>query len=290
MPSLVTDRDLEILAALERFRLTAMQLLKLSRTFQVPFTEERRVRERLQKLAAGGLVRRFRYLVAGPGAPAYFTLSPSGWAVLHGVKADAASKRAFAEIGVGRQFHSFALAEFLVHFFVAAHAAGHEVLDFEREHACQLQVGSEALFPDSGFRLRLSSGAVFRYFVELDNSTERVRSLAVPDTWQRKLRLYDRFAATTDERFRLLIVTTKSKERLKHLLRFAGEQGKNKSRNLACGTLLPAFLTESSPLSAACFLDQREASIALVPLLRFPEPTSEPSEGHAVAATVLLAQ
>ena len=67
---LVTDRDLEILAALARFPLTALQLLKLSRIFAAPFAEERRVRERLQKLAAGDLVRRFRYLIAGPGAPA----------------------------------------------------------------------------------------------------------------------------------------------------------------------------------------------------------------------------
>jgi hypothetical protein len=276
MPPLVTDRDLEILATLERFPLTALQLLKLSRTFALPFTEERRVRERLQVLAVAGRVRRWRYAIAGPGAPAYFTLSPTGWALLHGVKADAASKRAFAELGVARQFHSFALAEFLVHFFVAAHAAGHEVLDFEREHACRLQVGTETLCPDAGFRLRLKSGRLFRYFVELDNSTERVRSLSVPDTWQRKLRLYERFAATTGERFRLLIVTTKSKERLEHLLAFAGAQAANKQRSLACGTFLPEFLAALEPLCERCFLDQQLAAAALLPPLKLPnEATRE---------------
>lgn len=279
MPPLVTDRDLDILAALARIPLTALQLMKLSTTFAAPFTGERLVRERMQKLAAAGAVRRWRYATAGPGAPAYFTLSPSGWTLLHGVKADAASKRAFAEMGVARQFHAFALAEFLVHFFVAAQAAGHEVLDFEQEHACRLQVGSEALFPDAGFRLRLGSGAIFRYFVELDNSTERVRSLAVPDTWQRKLRLYGRFAATSGERFRLLIVTTQSKARLEHLLTLAGEMAANPARSLAYGTFLPEFLAEPDGLESPCFLDHALTPIALVPPLRYLEqpPRAEPA-------------
>src|SRR5437870_12163787 len=78
-----TQRDSEILAALDRTPLTARQILKLSRTFAVPFTDERRVRERLQLLCAARRVRQFVYATAGQGAPAYYVLSPLGFKLLH---------------------------------------------------------------------------------------------------------------------------------------------------------------------------------------------------------------
>ncbi|HQR41803.1 MAG TPA: replication-relaxation family protein, partial [Gemmatales bacterium] len=120
MTPLVTDRDLDILAALERFPLTAFQLLTLSQTFPQPFTDERRVRERLQVLVAAKRIRQFRYAIAGPGSPAYYLLSPEGYALLRGPDALPPSKRAFSELSVSRQAHAFYLAEFLVHFIVQA--------------------------------------------------------------------------------------------------------------------------------------------------------------------------
>ncbi len=269
MPPLVTDRDLEIFSALERYPLTALQLLKHSRTFAQPFTDERRVRERLHVLVTAKRVRQFRYVIAGPGAPAYYLLSPEGYALLRGVDAKPPSKRAFNELTASRQFHAFSLAEFLVHFQIAAHAQGHAFLDYEREHHCRLQVGEDVLYPDAGFRLQLKTGMIFRYYVELDNSTERLRSMAVPDTWHRKLQLYERYATKNEERFRLLIVTTKSQERLEHLLTFAGELLGNKQRNLFCGTYLPSFLEATSPLDEACFLDHHCKLVPLVVPLKF---------------------
>ncbi len=270
MPALVTDRDLEIFTALERFPLTALQLLKLSRTFAQPFSDERRVRERLQALVVSRRIRQFRYLIAGPGAPAYYLLSHEGYALLRGSDAQAPSKRAFNELKASRQFHAFSLAEFLVQYQVAAHAQGHTFLDFEREHTCRLQIGDDTLFPDAGFRLQLKTGVVFRYYLEVDNSTERVRSTSVPDTWQRKLQLYERYAASQEERFRVLIVTTRSQERLEHLLTFAEELSGNKQRSLFCGSYLPAFLAASSPLEEACFLDHHRRAVPLLAPIRFP--------------------
>ncbi len=79
---LLTARDLEILTARDRCPLTAEQLLKLSRSFAAPFTSERRVRERLQQLAAAGRVRRWLYATAGRGALGYYTLSRLGHQLL----------------------------------------------------------------------------------------------------------------------------------------------------------------------------------------------------------------
>lgn len=270
MPVLVTERDFEILSALERFPLTSLQLLKLSTTFATPFTDERRVRERLHALATAKRIRQFRYAIAGPGAPAYSLLSSEGYGLLHGPDAPPPSKRAFQELSVSRQAHAFFLAEFLVHFIFEAHKRGHSVTDFEREHLCALHIGEEAVHPDAGFQVRLHSGAYFRYYLEIDNSTERVRSTVVPDTWERKVRLYEQFASTRDERFRVLVVTTKSEARLHHILRMISTVLANKQRSLFSGVYLPHFLRQENALEKPCFLDHHLRPTPLILPIRHP--------------------
>src|SRR6266436_5899805 len=101
---LVTPRDRDLFAALDRGPLTVRQLLTLSVTFAYPFTTERRVQERLQKLCAAG-------------------------------------------------------------------------------------------------RVRPPEGPAFAFFLELDNSTESVRSQTNLDSWQRKVRFYERIQDAQAERF-----------------------------------------------------------------------------------------
>lgn len=270
MAPLVTDRDLDILAALERFPLTAFQLLKLSKTFSQPFTDERRVRERLHALVSAKRIRKYRYAIAGPGAPAYYLLSPEGYGLLRGPDAHPPSKRAFHELSVSRQAHAFYLAEFIVHFIVQARSREHTLLEYEREHLCALQIGEDSIRPDAGFQLRLNTGAYFRYYLEIDNSTERVRSTAVPDAWARKVQLYEKYAATCEERFRVLVVTTKSEERLRHILRVSGELLANKQKSLVCGTFLPTFLNAENALETFSFLDHHERKVPLILPIRHP--------------------
>jgi hypothetical protein len=70
--------------ALDRCPLTARQLLKLSRTFDPPFTTERRVRERLQQLANIGWVRSWPYATTRDGgSPHYWKLTHNGFRLLH---------------------------------------------------------------------------------------------------------------------------------------------------------------------------------------------------------------
>lgn len=270
MAPLVTDRDLDILAALERFPLTSLQLLKLSKTFARPFTDERRVRERLHALVTAKRIRQYRYAIAGPGAPAYYLLSPEGYALLRGPDAPLPTKRAFHELSVSRQAHAFYLAEFLVHFMVQALNREHRLLEYEREHLCILLSGGDAIHPDAGFQLRLRSGAYFRYYLEIDNSTERVRSTAVRDAWQRKVQLYEKYAETYEERFRVLVVTTKSEDRLRHILRVSNQLLTNKQKSLVCGVFLPTFLSTQNSLETPCFLDHHERKVPLILPIRYP--------------------
>lgn len=239
---LLTARDLEILTALDRCPLTAEQLLKLSRAFAAPFTSERRVRERLQQLAAAGRVRRWLYATAGRGALGYYTLSRLGHQLLRADEAAPAPKRAFGPVGIARQFHALRLADFIVHTATSAPRTGLKLAGFYRENALRLTVGSESLYPDCAFQLVTPSGFPFSFFVELDNSTEAIRSDKDRDSWERKLRLYDAFQDTTPVRFRVLVLTTRSSQRVGHVLDAAKAILANPQRGLVYGAFLDDFL------------------------------------------------
>jgi hypothetical protein len=261
---LLTARDLEILTALDRCPLTAEQFLKLSQAFAVPFTDERRVRERLQQLVAAGRVRRWHYSTAGRGALGYYTLSRLGHQLLYADEAAPAAKRAFGPVGIARQFHTLRLADFIVHTAVCAQLAGLKLAGFYRENAFRLTVGEESLYPDCAFQLVTPSGFPFSFFIELDNSTEAIRSDKDRDSWERKLRLYDAFQDLTPVRFRVLVLTTRSSARVGHILDAAKAILTNPQRGLVYGAYLGDFLARPDALTSPCFRDHLGRRRALV--------------------------
>src|SRR3954447_24837882 len=121
---LLTTRDLDLLQALDHCPMTARQLLKLSETFEQPFTVERKVRGRLQLLAESGRVRRWPLAIAGRGMPHYYVLTSHGYGLLNGPDAAIPTKRWFGPVAIGRQQHTYALADFVVHTAVCAYRAG----------------------------------------------------------------------------------------------------------------------------------------------------------------------
>ncbi|MCH7735327.1 MAG: hypothetical protein IH961_08970, partial [Chloroflexi bacterium] len=62
-------------------------------------------------------------------------------------------------------------------------------MNFARENTLRIDVGQEHLFPDCAFDLITDNDERFRFHVEIDNGTERVRSQKDVDSWQRKIRL-----------------------------------------------------------------------------------------------------
>jgi len=238
----ITPRDLDILTALDRCPLTAEQLLKLSQTFNSPFNSPRRVRRRLQALADAGRVRRWPYATAGRGgSPWYYQLSLDGYRTLYGDDAKPPTKRCLAEIGISRHHHTRCLADFIVHTAVAAHSRGFEMINFHRENTLRLAVGDETLFPDCAFQLSSSDTDPLNFFVELDNGTERLRTGKDVDSWQRKILLYNQYQDHSPNRFRLLIVNTRSSQRLQHILQLASELTSDPNRSLAYGANLAAY-------------------------------------------------
>jgi hypothetical protein len=263
---IVRSRDIELLTALDRSPLTAVQLLKLSQIFVRPFQSERYLRERLQHLCESGFLRSAFYATSASGAsPKYYRLARTGYAILYGENAAAPTKRYFAPLSIGRQHHTHCLAEFLVHTLVAAHRMSLTFTSFYRENTLRLQVGSECLYPDASFQLVASAERELNYFVELDNHTERIRSQQDADSWQRKLRLYDQLQSLSAARFRVLVVSTRSGERLKNILTLAEETASERDRSLCYGVHLPGYLSCGDALRMACFLDHCQRPVSLVP-------------------------
>lgn len=284
--SLVTPRDYDLLAALDRCPFTARQLVKLSATFAYPFTSERKARQRLQVLCGSGRVRRARYLAIagrGAGAPSYYFLSPQGHRILHGPDAVPPCKRAFHPVGIAHQQHSHSLAEFIAHAAVCARQASLGVSGFCRENSVCLQVGEETLYPDCAFQMFTPAGGELSFFVEIDNSSERIRSEKSLDSWQRKIRLYDAYQDRWPKRFRVLVVTTRSHARLQHILDTVSEMTRNAQRSLFYGIHLADFLAQPDALRACCFRDHNGRATALIPSERRSRPRLDKVPKHPYA-------
>jgi len=270
---------MELFAALDRCPLTALQLLKVSQTFAVPFTAERCVRERLLRLCVAGRVRRGIYATASRGALGYYSLTSLGYRLLHG--RDAIPPRRLGHpIALASQSHTQALADVLVHTAVSAHQAGIAIAHFTGENMLQLTLGNEHLYPDSAFQLVLppplatttneepvdgrDDVQTFSFYLELDNGSQAVHSTKDLESWERKLRFYDRLQDQSEERFRVLVISTKSSERLDHILRLAAETTRLPERSLVYGATLSRYLADN-PVVFARVQNHRGLKVSLLP-------------------------
>ena len=269
--SIVTARDLEMLAALDYGPLTAKQLVKLSTTWPEPFPSRRLVRERMQKLAESKLVTSDRYAIQHAGTPEnYYLLTRQGYQLVHGPDNEPPTKGYFSAVALGRQPHQQALSDFIVQTACAAHRSGVRFTGFYRENTMCLTADKQSVYPDASFILVGQDGKPLRFFVEIDNGTERVRSEKEADSIERKIRIYD---AVQDrdpaDRFRVLFVSARnSRERMTHILQTAARVMRNPDRTLLYGITLLEYLASSVPVTAPLFTDHRHDRQSLVPDIR----------------------
>lgn len=264
-PAVLTPRDENLFRALTRAPLTVRQLLKVSSTFDAPFTSERRLQDRLHRLWRGRLLRRWQYATTELGAQYYYTLSPESYRLLHGADVRLPNSRAFGPVGLARQHHTRALADFIVHTTLAAHAAAVSLTDFHRENSLCLSVRDQHLYPDCSFTLAVPGRPLLRFYVELDNGTEPLTSARERESWEQKLRFYEAYHQSRRERFRVLGLVTRSRERLQNVVETAARTISNPRRVLFYAICLRDYLAQEAPLHTPCFLDQRGAAAALVP-------------------------
>ena len=268
----LTARDYEILQSLDQFPLTPNQLCKLSQSFAMPFQDVHAVRRRLRKLAGIELVRKYPYAVASFGSsPAYYKLTRAGYRVLHGPDAALPKRRYFDSIGQARHPHTRALVDLLVHLFVSVQNTGDRIQHYARENDVSLETTVGVLRPDAAFQI-VSQDQVYNFVVELDNGTERVRSRVNTESIERKIKGYDSHSRGLDafdsKRYVVLFVTTRSTERLKHMMAAASVLVKNPNRRLFLGATLGNLLGQSDPMRDACFLSPQFRYESAIPVKR----------------------
>jgi hypothetical protein len=227
----------------------------------------------LHTLAARGFLRSFQYFLPGQGTSNYYVYTSQGFRALFGDEEPLPSRSRFQPLSPSRVSHWHALAEFLVHTFVAAHRQGIFLEDFHPENTLRLQVGNKNRFPDSAFSLvRPQDNRRFPFFVEIDNVSEPVRSL-LPASWTHKITFYEAYRdhcrrRGKDDSFRVLALSTGGPARVQHLLDHAATLMARKQRSIFYGMPLADYLTHERPLTSPLFLDNLRRVIPLVPLPR----------------------
>lgn len=265
----IGQRDIEILTALDRCPLTPNQLCKLSQTFLRPFHSEHNLRRRLRSLEKWKLVQRFPYAIANNGqSPRYWKLTRNGYRLLYGETAALPKRRYFEAIKPGHHHHTLSLAESIVHICVAAHENGCEVVAFARENSVKLVAEPFTLYPDCSFVIRRGDGRIYSFIVELDNGTERIRSKQDVESIERKLRGYDahqsKFSAHDPQRYLVLFITTRSEQRLQHILEVAANVMRQPQRRVFVGCDLQSLLS-ADPFHVPIFEDHRGLRRTIIP-------------------------
>jgi len=263
--TILTQRDLAILSSLSKTPLDACQILDISSTFSLPFTHERLVRRRLQRLVQAGFACRFHYATFGSGAVNYYKLAPLGYQMLHGTNTPLPRRRYFREVSLGLQEHTRSLADFVVRTHVAAHRARMPVAGFWRENELQLSVGGQKMHPDCAFQIVTSGGETYNYLVEIDCCTEPVRSTKQRESLEQKIRFFDRYQTGTDKRFRVLVLFTKPSSRLHHFLQTVADIVGNPQRLLFYGAPLREYLDAKDALRQPIFFDHHHQPQSLLP-------------------------
>ncbi len=264
----ITPRDIELLRALDYAPLTARQLEKLSATWEAPFSGVRLVRERMQRLGEAKLVTSHRYAILNPGQPEnYYLLSRRGYQLIHGPDSKPPTKGYFSAVALARQPHQRAVSDFVVHTACGAHHSGVRFTGFYRENTIRLMADGQSVYPDASFALVKRDEKVLRFFAEIDNGTERVRSQKEADSIEQKIRTYDAVQdQCPDERFRVLFISAQnSQERLNHILEAANDIVRNRNRTLFYGVTLTNYLTTTFSVTSPVFVDHRGERQSLVP-------------------------
>lgn len=263
---ILKGRDTEILRLLDRTPSTAPLILKASATFDQPFDDLRRVRERMQALSSGGFVRSALISATSAQAASWYRLTPDGFRLLYGADAPLPHKTYFMPMPPSRQEHARWLAEVVVQTMVAAKTAILDLADYRRENSVVLSLGAAKLKPDGSMQLKSRDGREFNFFLELDNGTEPVRSKHHREHLERKVRFYERLQDAVlakwnrgrrdypPPRYRVLFFTH-SIERQKHLLRTSRLIARNPDRRLVLGISLSEFLSDPNPLRSPIALD-----------------------------------
>ncbi|MEM9941567.1 MAG: replication-relaxation family protein [Planctomycetota bacterium] len=263
----ITHRDMEVFDILKLLPLTTTQIFRISQAFSFPFPSERVVYRRMQKLASGGLARRFYFAFPSSGRnPLYWRLTNKSFQLTSEAnQLTQKHRRSVASIGVSLHFHSHQLSEFLICLLLSAKKSAVDLQELKVESPISLGNDGESIIPDASFAFAAPDGGEFRFFVELDTGTERVATLQrVPSSIQKKLEFYERLRQQSTEPFRVLFVTTSSERRATNILRFSDRMSTNPTSRLIYAAHLPRLLQQNNCVTGQAFLDHKQRPVRLI--------------------------
>lgn len=279
---ILSARDQSLLRLLAHTPATTTLILKASETFTgEPFHDDRRVRERLQTLAAAGLIRTFP-ATQGVGGPVnWYKLTAEGFRTVQGAEAPLPHRSRFEAIPPSRFQHTQILAEVIVHSLVAAHRDRCRIPFYHGDGEARIEVAAHTFYPDCFFQFALG-GKQFNCYFEIDQSNESLDSQA-EQSIRTKLLNYEAYQdglvvwwKGQGERgarpFFRVVFLTRSQERANHILWLARSCARNADRHLIYAATQDAYLAESRALQLPLFLDHHgrwQSLVNLHPTSRF---------------------
>lgn len=287
MPNAVSlpARDVALLRLLDRTPATSQHLLKASATFaEESFRNERRMRERLQTLAAHGLIRAFPVAQIVGGPVNWYKLTPTGWRYLHGTEGELPHRSFFDGIPAARFEHVRTVADVIVHLTAAAHRSRVAITAFHGDRQLVLETAAGNLIPDCHFQFRRDE-RLFNCLFEVDNSTETLSTEQVQSIRSR-LAAYEDYqdwvwqgwkqAGAVGERpFFRVVFLTRSVERANNILWLTGQIAKRRQRHLIYAGTQDGLLASANPLFEPLLNDHHGGWRCLMPL--------QPSAGFLLA-------
>ena len=256
----LTDRDDQILSWLHRDPHLTSQLLKRSRTLPQPFSEVSLLRRRLRKLRDSGYIKFFTSI----DGEQYYKLSPQGYRYLHGLEDSASVPDVFEPMKPLTQLHHFPLLNVVIHLYADAHRSCLTIkTDLgDRQNSFDFLIGD--LIPDRTLEFVTTGGKVNRVFLELDNSTETLRTKKDKESWTRKIMMYEQLRDNERDPFRVHVVATKSFIRLQNILDLAKEVSQRPDRPLFTGSHIATLLAARHPLVQPWWLAAEGKAVPMV--------------------------
>jgi hypothetical protein len=258
-----TARDQQIHEALALTPLDTQQLLRLSQTFDQPFTSDRKLRERMQEHTAAGWLHTFTYATPTAGQLNYYRLSQDGFRLLHGPGGPLPKRSAFREVSPALQRHTRHLADVIVQTNVHAHRLGIQILSQLGENKLPLTLGDRTQKPDYSFRL-VTRDDVFTFYDEMDESTEPIMSTKQRESLEAKIRFHEDYQNATGERYRVRVFFAKVSARMAQFVNLARKHS-TRQRVIFYVAFLEDYLKHGSSFTSPMFLDHYSRLQSLVP-------------------------
>jgi hypothetical protein len=258
-----TARDQQIHEALALTPLDTRQLVRLSETFNQPFTSDRKLRERMQQHSQAGWVHTFTYATATAGVLNYYKLSAEGYRILHGPAVLLPKRAAFNEVSLGLQRHTRHLADVIVQTNLHAGRMGLRIFDQRGENQFPLALGDRIQKADYSFRLQTRDGT-YTFYDEIDESTEPITSTKQRESLEGKIRFHEDYQNATGERYRVRVFFARPSPRIAQFLNLARKHAMQQ-RSIFYAVLLEDYLKHGSPLTSPIFINRFSHLQSLVP-------------------------